>query len=62
MLGQAEERMSLLLAQERTRWSAVGIDSAAIPAEELVRLLAAGGKRLRPLFCLVAGGGDEHGH
>lgn len=67
MLSRVEDRMSRLLAEERARWSATARwspagASAATPVDEVARLLAAGGKRLRPMFCLtgyLAGGGTE---
>lgn len=53
LLSQTEERISRLLAEEHARWSAADVEFAAIPVEEVARLLAAGGKRLRPRFCLT---------
>lgn len=53
LLGKVEERMRGLLASERTRWSAVGSGTAAAPVDDVAQLLAAGGKRLRPAFCLI---------
>lgn len=53
-------RMSALLEDDRQRWAAVGFDLAS-PLESLHRLLLAGGKRLRPVFChwaFVGLGGD----
>jgi geranylgeranyl diphosphate synthase type I len=61
LLARVEERMSGLLAQEQARWSAVSAGDAA-PVDEVTRLLAAGGKRLRPIFCLtgyLASGGTQ---
>jgi geranylgeranyl diphosphate synthase type I len=45
-----DARMSALLAADRERWSAVDPDLVP-PLESLHRLLLAGGKRLRPVFC-----------
>jgi geranylgeranyl diphosphate synthase type I len=53
-------RMSALLDEDRQRWAAVDADLTA-PLESLHRLLVAGGKRLRPIFChraVVGLGGD----
>jgi geranylgeranyl diphosphate synthase type I len=53
-------RMSELLEAEQERWNAVDADLTA-PLESLQRLLLAGGKRLRPIFChwaFVGLGGD----
>jgi geranylgeranyl diphosphate synthase, type I len=57
---RVDARISALLAADRERWSAVDPDLAA-PLESLHRLLLAGGKRLRPVFChwaFVGMGGD----
>ena len=45
--------MAQLLDQERTRWGAFDSDLLE-PLEEISRLVLAGGKRLRPVFTLVA--------
>lgn len=53
-------RMSALLEADRKRWAAIDEDLAP-PLESLHRLLVAGGKRLRPIFChwaFVGLGGD----
>ena len=53
-------RMSELLEADQQRWSAVDADLTA-PLKSLQRLLLAGGKRLRPIFChwaFVGLGGD----
>jgi len=53
-------RMSALLDADRRRWAAVDPDLTA-PLESLHRLVVAGGKRLRPIFChwaFVGLGGD----
>ena len=58
--GRVEQRLVRLLAAETDRWSALDQELAA-PFGALSRLLLAGGKRLRPLFChwgFVAAGGD----
>lgn len=60
LAGGVEERLRGFLAAERARWAAID-ERAAVPAEALTELIAAGGKRLRPLFCLtgfLAAGGD----
>ena len=54
------ERLELLLDEERERWTAVDPDLGE-PIDEIKRLVLAGGKRLRPAFCLwgyVGAGGD----
>ena len=60
MLAQVERRLTDLVAAERTRWCAV--DPRAEQSIGVVGgLLASGGKRIRPLFCLtgyLAVGGD----
>jgi len=58
--ARVDARMSTLLAPDLERWSAVDPDLAP-PLESLHRLLLAGGKRLRPVFCywaFVGMGGD----
>ncbi|MFM8943384.1 MAG: polyprenyl synthetase family protein, partial [Acidimicrobiaceae bacterium] len=57
-----ESRLSEFLQDEQDRWSALDGDLNA-PLGELTRLVAAGGKRLRPAFCYLAFvgvGGDEN--
>ncbi len=58
--ARIDARMSALLAADRERWSVVDPDLVP-PLESLHRLLLAGGKRLRPVFChwaFVGLGGD----
>ena len=60
LLSQVEDRLRDLLATETSRWSAVN-PRAAAPVEAITALVGAGGKRLRPAFCLngfLAAGGD----
>ena len=60
LLSRVEDRLHDLLATETSRWSAVD-SRAAVPAEAITALMGAGGKRLRPAFCLngfLAAGGD----
>ena len=52
LLTKVEKRMSRLIADERARWTAIGA-GAVTPVDEVAALLAAGGKRLRPMFCLT---------
>lgn len=60
LLSRVEDRLRDLLATEAARWSAVD-PRAPVLAEAVTALVAAGGKRLRPVFCLTgflaAGGG-----
>lgn len=60
LLSRVEDRLHDLLAAETSRWSAVS-PRAAVPVEEVAALVGAGGKRLRPAFCLsgfLAAGAD----
>lgn len=60
LLRRVEDRLRDLLATETPRWSAVD-PRAAAPVEAVAALVGAGGKRLRPAFCLsgfLAVGGD----
>jgi geranylgeranyl diphosphate synthase type I len=60
LLKQVDDRLRDLLATEKARWSAVD-PRAAAPIEAIAALVDAGGKRLRPAFCLsgfLAVGGD----
>jgi geranylgeranyl diphosphate synthase type I len=60
LLSRVEDRLRDLLATETSRWSAVD-PRAAVPVEAVAALVGAGGKRLRPAFCLngfLAVGGD----
>lgn len=55
-----DDRLSSLLAAERSRWAQFDPDLDA-PMAEIGRLVLAGGKRLRPAFCywgFVGAGGD----
>jgi geranylgeranyl diphosphate synthase type I len=59
---QADEELRTFL--ERRRSEVEGVEPGAAPlVEELIRLVAAGGKRIRPAMCYwgyrAAGGGDE---
>ena len=59
---RVESRLSEFLKDEQDRWSSLDSDLNA-PLSELTRLVAAGGKRLRPAFCYLAFvgvGGDEN--
>lgn len=58
--ARVEARLTLLLDDERRRWSALD-GSLAEPLEALAGLVLSGGKRLRPAFChwgFVVAGGD----
>lgn len=60
LLARVEERTSALVAAERERWRTVD-PRATLPIDAVARLLAAGGKRIRPAFCVsgyLAAGGD----
>lgn len=60
LLSRVEDRLRDLLATEASRWSAMD-PRAAVPVEAVAVLVGAGGKRLRPAFCLngfLAAGGD----
>jgi geranylgeranyl diphosphate synthase type I len=52
LLGRVEERLHNLLTAAAGRWSAVD-PRAAVPVQAVADLLRAGGKRLRPTFCLT---------
>ncbi|MFM9443094.1 4-hydroxy-3-methylbut-2-enyl diphosphate reductase [Streptomyces acidiscabies] len=63
LLGRVDRRITGLLDAEAAHWSSVD-PRAAVPVGVVAELIAAGGKRLRPLFCvtgyLAAGAdGDE---
>lgn len=63
LLSRVEDRLRDLLAAETSRWSAVD-PRAAVTVEAVAALVGAGGKRLRPAFCLsgfLAAGGDPAG-
>ena len=58
---RVESRLSEFLQDEQSRWSALDSDLGE-PIGELIRLVSAGGKRLRPAFCqlaFVGAGGEE---
>jgi geranylgeranyl diphosphate synthase type I len=60
LLSRVEDRLRDLLTTETARWSAVD-PRAPVPVEAVAGLVGAGGKRLRPVFCLtgfLAAGGD----
>lgn len=60
LLALVEERLDALLAEEHRRWSRVDA-RGAVPVADVAALVRAGGKRLRPSFCLtgyLAAGGD----
>ncbi|MFI6347986.1 polyprenyl synthetase family protein [Streptomyces sp. NPDC050560] len=60
LMDLAEERLRAFLAAEHTRWRGVG-PGAVVPLEAISELVTAGGKRLRPAFCVsgyLAAGGD----
>lgn len=62
ILEQAEQVIDKFLVNEHDRWSALGAN-AAIPVDAIADLIRAGGKRIRPAFCvsgyLAAGGEPE---
>ncbi|MBY8882381.1 polyprenyl synthetase family protein [Streptomyces sp. PLK6-54] len=59
LLQCVEERLRSFLAAERQTWAAVD-EHAVVPVDALSQLIASGGKRIRPAFCitgyLAAGG------
>ncbi|MFC4560999.1 polyprenyl synthetase family protein [Nocardiopsis mangrovi] len=60
LLARVEERLDRTLTGERDRWAAVDPRGGA-PAAAIAALVGAGGKRLRPAFCVaghLAAGGD----
>lgn len=60
LASRVEQRISDILAPEERRWSAFDEDLVS-PVAEIRRLVASGGKRLRPAFChwgFVGAGGD----
>ncbi|GHD17689.1 geranylgeranyl pyrophosphate synthase [Nocardiopsis kunsanensis] len=52
LLDRVENRLDGLLAHERERWAYVD-PRAAAPIGDIAALVSAGGKRLRPTFCLL---------
>ena len=64
LASRVEQRISDVLAPEEQRWSAFDEDLVS-PVAEIRRLVASGGKRLRPLLTLATAGlcgyqGDGH--
>ncbi|WP_234328092.1 polyprenyl synthetase family protein [Streptomyces sp. NRRL S-37] len=60
LLRRVEDRLSSLLAAEREVWAEVH-EGAVVPVDALAELMASGGKRIRPAFCVtgyLAAGGD----
>lgn len=60
LLLAVEERLTQFLRTEWVRWSTVD-PRAAVPIQALADLVQAGGKRIRPAFCIsgfLAAGGD----
>ena len=63
LLARASTRIEDLLSAECSRWGAVDA-RAAVPVEAIAEFVAAGGKRLRPTFCIsgyLAAGGTVGG-
>jgi len=63
LLGQVTTRIEDLLHAESSKWGSVN-PRAAVPVEAVLELVAAGGKRLRPTFCIsgyLAAGGKVGG-
>ncbi|WTL22605.1 polyprenyl synthetase family protein [Streptomyces sp. NBC_01506] len=52
LLDRVDRRIEELLSAEQARWSAVDA-RVAVPVKAVAELLASGGKRLRPLFCVT---------
>jgi geranylgeranyl diphosphate synthase type I len=60
IMDRVERRLAEFLAAEHARWAVVD-ERGAVPVEAVASLVAAGGKRLRPAFCVsgfLAAGGD----
>jgi len=60
LLQRVEEHLRSFLAAERRTWAAVD-ERAVVPVDALSQLIASGGKRIRPAFCItgyLAAGGD----
>lgn len=60
LLHRVEERLRSLLVAERDRWDRAH-EPAVAPIDALSELIASGGKRIRPAFCItgyLAAGGD----
>ncbi|MCL7425730.1 polyprenyl synthetase family protein [Streptomyces sp. YS415] len=63
LLRRVEDRLRSLLDAERGRWAGVH-EGTVVPIDALSELIASGGKRIRPAFCVtgyLAAGGDP-GH
>lgn len=63
VIERVERRLGDLLAAERKRWAEVN-DRGTVPVDAVASLVGAGGKRLRPAFCVtgyLAAGGDAAG-
>nr|WP_042189011.1 polyprenyl synthetase family protein [Kibdelosporangium sp. MJ126-NF4]CEL18601.1 Octaprenyl diphosphate synthase / Dimethylallyltransferase / (2E,6E)-farnesyl diphosphate synthase / Geranylgeranyl pyrophosphate synthetase [Kibdelosporangium sp. MJ126-NF4]CTQ98086.1 Octaprenyl diphosphate synthase (EC 2.5.1.90) / Dimethylallyltransferase (EC 2.5.1.1) / (2E,6E)-farnesyl diphosphate synthase (EC 2.5.1.10) / Geranylgeranyl pyrophosphate synthetase (EC 2.5.1.29) [Kibdelosporangium sp. MJ126-NF4] len=61
LMAAIETRLNSFLAAERERWAAVD-HRCAVPPDAVAGLVAAGGKRWRPAFCVsgfLAAGGPE---
>lgn len=61
LLERVETRMHDFLAHERTHWSSDVVDGTVIPIDTVADLVEAGGKRIRPAFCVTGfllSGGD----
>lgn len=63
LVARVDERLRTFLDQERAQWATVG-NGSTIPIDAIADLIAAGGKRVRPAFCIsgyLAAGGDPAG-
>jgi geranylgeranyl diphosphate synthase, type I len=63
LLGVVEERIRAFLFDQRTRWSRINEQASGV-IDAVADLIDAGGKRLRPRFCLagyLAAGGEKSG-
>jgi geranylgeranyl diphosphate synthase, type I len=64
LMAATERRLSDFLSSEMKTWSRVS-PRASVPVEAIARLVGAGGKRLRPAFCIagyLAGEGGPEGY
>src|SRR6188472_3896371 len=52
LLQRVEEHLRSFLAAERRTWAAVD-ERAVVPVDALSQLIASGGKRIRPAFCIT---------
>ncbi|MCL2733164.1 MAG: polyprenyl synthetase family protein [Actinomycetia bacterium] len=60
LLQRVEDRLGALLAAERASWAQVD-ERTTVPIDALAELIASGGKRIRPAFCIagyLAAGGE----